>query len=87
VDQLLKFDPVEVVVIALGFIGTWVTLRNDSKWHTAWIKKHSTECDEQRKANNEILTELRTSNAHLCTLTESHHERLVRMETRIDAKL
>ena len=73
-DELLKFDPIEVIVIVCGFIGTWYTLRADSKWHTEWIKKHSTDCDEQRKANIEILT-------------EGHHERLGRIETRIDTKL
>ena len=86
-DELLKFDPIEVIVIVCGFIGTWYTLRADSKWHTEWIKKHSTDCDEQRKANNEILAVLRASNERLCALTEGHHERLGRIETRIDTKL
>ena len=82
--DLLHIDPINLIIVVSGIIVIWTTLRNDSKWHTDWIKKHSAECDELRKANNEILNELRTSNEHLSTLTESHHERLGRIETQMD---
>src|SRR3990167_4071313 len=81
--DLLNFDPITLIVVLGGFIATWATLRGDSRWHTEWIKKHSKECDEQRKANNEILTELRASNTHLVTLTTTHHERMGKIDDEI----
>lgn len=78
--ELLHFDPVTLIVLISGFIGTWATLRKDSSWHTAWIKKHSDDCDIQRKQNNDILTSLRASTAQLVTLTDGHHERMNRID-------
>lgn len=82
--DLLHFDLVTVVVLLAGFVGTWYTLKSDSRWHTAWIKKHSEDCDEYRKGNAELLTAIRTTNAHLVTLTEAHDHRLERLEQQSD---
>ena len=82
--EFLHVDILNLVVVIAGIIVMWTTLRNDSKWHTQWIRKHDTECEEQRKANAKILTELQTSNAHLATLTESNGHRLNRIENQMD---
>src|SRR4051812_11173354 len=55
-------DILTLLVVAVGVIGTWYTQKATLKWHTSWIKKHDAECDEQRRMNNTILIELRTSN-------------------------
>ena len=86
VDQFLHFDPITLIAILVGIVGGWYTLRNNSKWHTEWIKKHSKECDDYTKLNNEILSELQQSNARLTTLTEGHHERIARIETQLDRR-
>ena len=80
-------DPVTILILLVGFITTWVTLKKDSGWHTAWIKKHDRECDEQRKTNNKMLGELQTTNAHLATLTEIHEKRLDRLERQTDQRV
>ena len=82
--EFLHVDLLNLVALVAGIIVMWTTLRNDSKWHTAWIRKHDTECDEQRKVNSRILTELQTANAHLATLSESHGSRIERIENQMD---
>lgn len=74
-SEYFHVDPVNLVVVVAGIIVMWTTLRNDSKWHSTWIKKHDKECDEQRKANNKILGELTVSNEHLSTLADSQSKR------------
>lgn len=82
--ELLSSNLITILLISIGFIGTWYTLKSDSRWHTTWIKKHSEDCDEYRKINAEVLTEIRTTNAHLVTLTEAHDHRLGRLEQQAD---
>jgi hypothetical protein len=84
--DLTHFDPITIGIIVAGFIGTWAVLRNDSKWHSDWIKKHSAECDEQRLLNTAIFTQLKESNARLTVLTEGHDHRLERIENQMDRK-
>ena len=91
IESLFHFDPLNVVLLVLGMIGAWYSLRDkvsastkDIAWHSEWIKKHSVDCDEQRRLNNEILASLRESTMRLTTLTESHHERIARIEGRED---
>lgn len=75
-SEYFHVDPVNLVVVIAGIIVMWTTLRNDSKWHSSWIKKHDKECDEQRAANNTILTKLTVTNEHLSTLSEGQTKRL-----------
>lgn len=84
--DLLHIDPITIVVLVIGFISTWNTLKKDSKWHTSWIKKHDEECDDFKKSQQKITLELMTSNTHLTTLAEAHGERLTRLETAADKK-
>ncbi len=84
--ELFHFDPLTLVVLLIGFIGAWYTMKSSTAWHTQWIKKHDAECDEQRDANNRIFRELQTANAHLGTMAEGHEKRLDRIETAIDKK-
>lgn len=82
--DILHFDVVNVMTTICIAIAAWVGMRNTITWHTAWIQKHSAECDEQRRMNNRLLTELQTTNAHLITLAETYGERLERLEKQID---
>lgn len=81
---MFHFDPVNLIVVLLAAAGAWFSLRNDSKWHGEWIKRHSIECDEREKTTIRILSELQNSNAHLTTLTSGHHERIQRIENSMD---
>lgn len=81
--ELLHFDPITLLVLIGGFIGTWTSLRKDSSWHTQWIQKHSEQCDEQRKQNNDIITSLKASTAQLVTLTDGHHERMNKIDDEV----
>ena len=83
-SEFLHFDPINLVVVIVGIVAAWVTLRNDSKWHSTWIHEHSKECDEQRKANNKILTELQTVNAQFATMAQAHDHRIDRIEQHLD---
>ena len=83
-QELLHFDPLTVAILVIGFIGTWYTLKSDSKWHTEWIKKHSAECDAREATTTKIFAELTTSNAKLTTLAETHDHRLERVEGQLD---
>lgn len=78
--ELLHVDLITIAIVIGGFIGTWYTLRADSKWHTAWIKKHSEECDKRETQITNILLEMRTSNAQLSTLVTGHHESIQRID-------
>ena len=82
---LTHFDPANAAIVILCALFLWLLFGRDVRWHSAWIKKHSTECDEQRKQNNEILTELRTTNARLATLADVHCDRIERLEHQVDA--
>ena len=73
-----------MLVLVGGSIGAWYTLRNDSKWHSEWIKKHTEESDAREQKTTEILSALLTTNAHLTTLTEGHGQRIDRIEHSID---
>ena len=82
-SELLHFDPITVIVVIASVIITWANLRRDSKWHSAWIKKHSEECDAREKQVTTVLLEMRTSNAHLETLVTSHHESIQRIDSEV----
>lgn len=86
--ELLHFDPITLITVVIAFLGNQyvgsLLNKKDSKWHSDWIRKHSAECDEQRKENSEILTELRTGNATLAALVTSHNDRIGRIETQMD---
>lgn len=81
--ELFHVDPITIVVLIVGFVGTWTALKKDSRWHTTWIKAHDKDCKETRAANSEILTELRTSNAHLTTLMTAIQQRQERTDDEI----
>ena len=83
-SNLIHFDLLNLIVVVVGLIGAYFTLVRDMRWHTEWIKKHDAECDEQRKNINAVFSELKTSNSHLSTLVDSHHDRIVRIENQID---
>ena len=76
-QELLHFDPLTVVILIGGFIGTWATLKKDSRWHTSWIKRHEDECKEYKIEQNKIM-------ARLVTLSESHEKRIDRIEKHED---
>lgn len=82
--DLFHIDPLTAILVLVGFVGMWYTLRNDSKWHTEWIKKHDMECDEQRITTNRLITEIQSTNSRLVTLAEAHGDRLNRVEHYID---
>jgi hypothetical protein len=91
-ENLLHFDMLNAVLILIMGIGAYRAFitRNTNfaesiKWHSEWIKKHSTECDARDKATTDILSELRTSNQHLVTLTEAQGHRLDRIEMQQDS--
>src|SRR5262249_32193700 len=67
-SSLFHIDPVTIVVLIIGFGRSWYSQRSDVKIATSWIKHHQEECEELRKANNEILSELRETNARLTAL-------------------
>jgi hypothetical protein len=75
--DVLHFDPVTIAVILAGFIGTWYTLRSDSKWHSEWIKTHDKECDENKRQTAAILAEL-------TQIAKDHGGRLDRVERHLD---
>ena len=83
-ESLFHFDPINLFVVVAAAIAAWVTMRNTSSWHTTWIRKHETECGEQRKLNSAILVELQKTNTHLVTLTEGHEKRIDRLEAADD---
>ncbi len=82
--EYLHFDPVTLLVLILGFIGTWVTLRNDSKWHGAWIKKHAKDCEDLNASYGKMFTELQVGNAKLGQLAEQSAHRIDRIENFMD---
>lgn len=89
----VHFDPLNAVLILIAiiagyraFISRETALEKDNAWHSEWIKKHSTECDQRERAYMGILAELKAGNAHLTTLTEGHGERLSRIENNLDKK-
>ncbi len=81
-----KFDPITLVVVLMGFIGTWYAMKGTVKWHSTWIKQHDSECDEQRKANNEILTRLQVNQESLTRVCESAEHRIDRLEKQFDRR-
>ena len=81
--DLLHFDPITVIIVITGVIVTWANLRKDSKWHGAWIKKHSEECDRREGQVTSVLLEMRTSNVHLETLVTAHHDSIQRIDGEI----
>ena len=83
-ERFTHFDPLNLIVMLVLAIAAWVSMRNTIAWHTKWISKHDADCAEQRKANNQILTEIQKTNVHLATLTEGHERRLVRLEDASD---
>ena len=86
-NDLIHFDPINLVTMLFLSIAAIVTVRNTVSLHTKWIKKHDDECIEQRKINNEILTELKISNASLHEIAKSNVHRIDRIENVMDRKV
>jgi hypothetical protein len=92
--EVFHLDPVNLIVVVAGFIVAWFKFfrKSDQVASTVtlygeWIRKHDKECDEQRRITSTILTEMKTANAHLATLTEGHEKRLDRLENAADREL
>lgn len=84
--DVFHVDPITLVVVVCGFLATWITLKNDSKWHTSWIRKHDAECDEQRIMNNKLFTELQVTSGKLTEIAQSNNHRLDRLEIQADRR-
>ena len=82
--EYLHFDPVTLAVVILAAIGGWYKVSNSSDWHTDWIKKHERNCDDYKRAQSQILTELQVSNARLAEISLHSTQRLDRLEDRMD---
>lgn len=91
-------DAVNLLVVAAGGIWYWYKVlrskqRKDDHFgdmltsQRKWNEDHQLECDESRRSLNDILIALRESNARLTTLAESHHDRLDRIEDRLDRRV
>lgn len=84
-------DPVNLIVVLATAIGMWIKFfRKEALTDqtiqelVAWNRQHGQECNEMRKQNNQILTELQVSNAKLTQIAESQGQRIDRLERLTD---
>lgn len=82
--EFLHFDPITLLVLIVGLIGGWTTLKNNTSWHSKWIRKHDEECNEYKVRANEILTELKVSNERLAQIAVNNTQRIERIEHQMD---
>lgn len=89
--ELIHFDPINLLIVIVGFGAFWYKFfRSHDKLvdtvsaQAEWTQIHDRECDEQRRANMQILTEIQKVNSRLTTLTEAHEKRIDRLENQAD---
>ena len=89
-EQFAHFDPLNFIVVLGAVLAAWYKfLRKGDAIKTTvdslarWSEKHASECDETRKTNSAILSELRESNTRLSTIASNHHERMEKTDDEI----
>ena len=79
-------DPVNIAVMVGLAIAAYRSVYKDVSIHARWIEKHDEETSARQERWQQSMNQLIATNARLVTLTESHQDRLNRLEDHEDAR-